>query len=103
MTSCGAPPQNTPTEVGGDQTVLAGVVTLTGTSFAGAYVRLLDESGNFVAEVVSSANGQFRFYLVAGRWTLRVLSRAGTSTTTVLIGEADKRKTVEVSLDNSTS
>ena len=40
-------------------------------------MRLLDASGEFTAEVVTSAAGQFRFFAAPGTWTLRALSRAG--------------------------
>src|SRR5690606_40680347 len=42
------------------------------------YVRLLDGTGEFTAEVVSSEAGQFRFFAAPGTWTVRALSRAGT-------------------------
>ena len=35
----------------------------------GAYVRLLDGSNEFTAEVVTSATGQFRFFAAPGSWT----------------------------------
>ena len=50
---------------------------------AGAYVRLLDATGEFTAEVVTSAAGQFRFFAAPGTWTLRALSRQGNGDTTV--------------------
>ena len=40
----------------------------------GAYVRLLDSSGEFTAEVPTSATGQFRFFAGPGEWTLRTLA-----------------------------
>jgi len=43
----------------------------------GAFVRLLDGSGEFTAEVVSSASGAFRFFAAPGTWTLRALHRSG--------------------------
>jgi hypothetical protein len=36
-------------------------------------VRLLDENGEFTAEVPTSATGQFRFFARPGKWTLRAL------------------------------
>ncbi len=74
--SCGAP-------VGGPsvdsidvtkQSVIQGVVTRGATPVDGAYVRLLDGSGEFTAEVPTSATGQFRFFAAPGRWTLRTLA-----------------------------
>jgi Protein of unknown function (DUF1416) len=40
----------------------------------GAYVRLLDASGEFTAEVPTSATGHFRFFAAPGSWTLRTLA-----------------------------
>jgi hypothetical protein len=39
-----------------------------------AYVRLLDKSGEFTAEVPTSATGHFRFFARPGDWTLRTLA-----------------------------
>jgi hypothetical protein len=39
-----------------------------------AYVRLLDRTGEFTAEVPTSATGHFRFFAAAGDWTLRTLA-----------------------------
>ena len=40
----------------------------------GAYVRLLDSTGEFTAEVPTSATGHFRFFAAPGCWTLRTLA-----------------------------
>ena len=66
--------------------VLNGQVTSGGTPVGGAYVRLLDATGEFTAEVVSSATGAFRFYAAPGRWTVRALAAAGTGQRTVEAG-----------------
>src|SRR6188474_346122 len=39
-----------------------------------AYVRLLDGTGEFTAEVPTSATGHFRFFARPGDWTLRTLA-----------------------------
>ena len=39
-----------------------------------AYVRLLDRTGEFTAEVPVSATGHFRFFAGDGEWTLRTLA-----------------------------
>ena len=41
---------------------------------SGAYVRLLDKTGEFTAEVPTSATGHFRFFAAPGEWTLRTLA-----------------------------
>ncbi|WP_184822376.1 DUF1416 domain-containing protein [Jiangella mangrovi] len=56
------------------QTVIQGVVQRDDAPLAGAYVRLLDSTGEFTAEVPTSATGQFRFFAAPGRWTVRTLA-----------------------------
>jgi len=81
LAGCGAPEQSAPIPAGVDlekETVITGVVQGgDGSPVPGAYVRLLDASGEFTAEVVTSTAGQFRFFAAPGSWTLRALSRAG--------------------------
>ena len=63
------------------ETVLSGkVLTSDGSSVAGAFVRLLDATDEFTAEVVTSATGDYRFFAAPGVWTLRAISRNGTAT-----------------------
>jgi hypothetical protein len=54
--------------------IIQGRVVRDGEPVAAAYVRLLDASGEFTAEVVSSATGVYRFYAAPGRWTVRALA-----------------------------
>ncbi len=61
------------------QAVIQGVVTRDGDPVGGAYVRLLDRSGEFTAEVPTSATGQFRFFTAEGDWTVRALAPGGVS------------------------
>src|SRR6188472_3129654 len=56
------------------EAIIQGVVTREGQPVDGAYVRLLDRSGEFTAEVPTSATGQFRFFAAPGEWTLRTLA-----------------------------
>ena len=78
---CGAPEQGTALPASVDiekETVITGIVRADGGDpVAGAYVRLLDATGEFTAEVVTSPAGQFRFFAAPGTWTLRALSRQG--------------------------
>src|ERR1700716_348844 len=67
----------------GSRTVISGVVKTTEGPLAGAWVRLLDQSGEFVGEMVTPPNGGFRFYLTPGSWVLRVLSARGVAETPV--------------------
>lgn len=60
------------------ETVITGrVVDGSGQTVGGAFVRLLDGSDEFTAEVVASATGDFRFFAAPGNWTLRALSPVG--------------------------
>ncbi|MDP3966985.1 MAG: DUF1416 domain-containing protein [Nocardioides sp.] len=56
------------------ETVVQGVVTREGEPVGSAYVRLLDRTGEFTAEVPTSATGHFRFFASPGEWTLRTLA-----------------------------
>ncbi len=55
------------------QTVIQGVVVREDQPVGNAYVRLLDRTGEFTAEVPTSSTGQFRFFAAPGDWTLRTL------------------------------
>jgi len=82
MDMCGAPAQkaNGAGLEGVDlttQTVIQGVVESAGAPVPAAYVRLLDATGEFTAEVVTSATGDYRFFAAPGSWTVRALSPAG--------------------------
>lgn len=74
---CGAPKQGSILVDTGDQTVIQGQVWHDGAPVAGAYVRLLDETDEFTAEVVTSPEGQFRFFAAPGTWKIRSLAPFG--------------------------
>jgi len=78
---CAAPDQSAPIPANVDlekETVITGILTSAeGEAVGGAYVRLLDSTGEFTAEVVTSPEGVFRFFAAPGKWTLRALSRQG--------------------------
>src|ERR1700733_789689 len=78
---CSAPKQGITLPANVDlekETVITGrVVDGSGQTVGGAFVRLLDSSDEFTAEVVASATGDFRFFAAPGTWTLRALSPAG--------------------------
>jgi Protein of unknown function (DUF1416) len=83
---CGAPEQTAQLPAGidlGKEIVLGGKVTSDGAPVGGAFVRLLDATGEFTAEVVSSADGDFRFFAAPGQWTVRALHRTGNGETRV--------------------
>jgi hypothetical protein len=86
MDGCGAPEQTAELPASVDiekETVLNGQVTSGGSPVGGAFVRLLDSTGEFTAEVVSSPDGHFRFFAAPGEWTVRALHRTGNGETTV--------------------
>src|ERR1700741_1861880 len=56
------------------EAVLQGQVLGGGEPVGNAYVRLLDRTGEFTAEVPTSASGHFRFFAGEGEWTLRTLA-----------------------------
>ena len=61
------------------EAVIQGQVVRAGTDgksqpVGNAYVRLLDRTGEFTAEVGTSATGHFRFFAGEGDWTLRTLA-----------------------------
>jgi hypothetical protein len=56
------------------EAIIQGQVLRNGDPVGGAYVRLLDRTGEFTAEVPTSATGHFRFFAGDGQWTLRTLA-----------------------------
>lgn len=56
------------------EAVVQGQVTRGSEPVGNAYVRLLDSTGEFTAEVPTSASGHFRFFAGTGEWTLRTLA-----------------------------
>jgi hypothetical protein len=84
MRTCGATPGG-PDISGIDlstQTLIQGVILRdgegggvpNGAPVGNAYVRLLDSTGEFTAEVPTNADGQFRFFAAPGAWTLVILA-----------------------------
>jgi hypothetical protein len=88
---CGAPVQTLDLE-GIDvakESIVQGTVVKDGAPVPGAYVRLLDSTGEFTAEVQTSATGAFRFFAAPGDWTLRTLTSGSSVDTpaTAKLGE----------------
>jgi hypothetical protein len=77
---CGAPAQTPSLPAHVDitkETVIYGVVSKGDAPVPAAYVRLLDSTGEFTAEVVTSATGDYRFFAAPGSWTLSVMHNSG--------------------------
>jgi hypothetical protein len=66
------------------EAVIQGRVLRGGDPVAGAYVRLLDATGEFTAEVPTSATGHFRFFAGDGSWTIRTLAPGARADRTVM-------------------
>jgi hypothetical protein len=96
---CGAPAGGTalPANVG-NQAVVEGRVTRDGEAVPVGYARLLNEGGEFVAEVPLGADGGFRFFAAPGRWTVRVLAPGGVNTDRPVTAETGRVAAVEVSV-----
>ncbi len=100
VSGCGAPDQAAPVPASVDlekETVITGVVVAGDAPVPGAYVRLLDASGEFTAEVVTSPAGQFRFFAAPGKWTVRALSREGNGDATLAADRGINQVAVAVS------
>ncbi|MBD0324093.1 MAG: DUF1416 domain-containing protein [Aldersonia sp.] len=84
---CSAPTQGQAIPAGVDvekETVITGrVLGGDGQPVGGAFVRLLDGTGEFTAEVVASGTGDFRFFAAPGDWTVRALSSSGNGTAAI--------------------
>jgi hypothetical protein len=63
---------------------------------ANAYVRLLDRTGEFTAEVPTSATGHFRFFAGDGEWTLRTLAPKADPVDTVVVAAIGSVAEVQV-------
>jgi hypothetical protein len=84
----------------GKETVVQGVVLRDGQPVAGAYARLLDDSGEFTAEVPTSVSGGFRFFAAPGAWTVRVLAPGTTADRKV---EATQGQVTELTVELAAS
>ena len=76
--------------------IIQGRVVRDGEPVAAAYVRLLDASGEFTAEVVSSATGVFRFFASPGKWTVRALAPGASGSADVDAGIGFTETRVEI-------
>jgi len=97
--SCAAPVGGAPlTSPIGSQSVIEGTVSRGGTGVESAYVRLLDASGDFTAEVPTDAAGSFRFFARPGDWTLRTLVPRSSPVDLAVSTEAGAITTVTVAV-----
>jgi hypothetical protein len=82
----------------GDQAVVQGHVTRGGTAVAIGYARLLNDGGDFVAEVPLGEDGGFRFFAAPGSWTVRVLAPGGLTADRSVTADTGHLTKVEVAL-----
>jgi hypothetical protein len=80
------------------EAVVQGIVVRDGEPVSPAYVRLLDRSGEFTAEVPTSATGQFRFFAAPGEWTLRTLAPQRDPVDRKVVAEIGEVIEVEISV-----
>ena len=80
------------------ETVIQGQVARAGEPVAGAYVRLLDSSGEFTAEVPTSATGHFRFFAAPGTWTVRTLAPGAQPVDRAVVAAQGRVAEVEVTI-----
>ncbi len=96
---CGAPAGGVVLPAGaGDQAVVQGQVTRDGAAVQTGYARLLNDGGDFVAEVPLGADGGFRFFAAPGTWTVRVLAPGGVSVDQTVTADYGQVSAVEVSV-----
>lgn len=80
------------------EAVVQGRVVRAGEPVGNAYVRLLDRSGEFTAEVPTSATGHFRFFAGDGEWTLRTLAPKADPVDRVVKAQTGSVAEVEISV-----
>jgi hypothetical protein len=98
---CGAPAGGAPVTAATDagaQAVVQGRVTQNGSAVPTGYARLLNESGEFVAEVPLGEDGGFRFFAAPGSWTLRVLAPGNIRAERTVSAQTGKIAQVEVAV-----
>ena len=96
---CGAPAGGAalPADAG-RQAVVQGRVTQNGTAVPVGYARLLNDGGEFVAEVPLGDDGGFRFFAAPGTWRLRVLAPGGVRAERTVSADIGKVADVEVAV-----
>jgi hypothetical protein len=80
------------------EAVIEGHVTRAGAPLPAGYARLLNDGGDFVAEVPLGEDGRFRFFAAPGTWTVRVLAPGGISTDQTVTAGYGRPTALEVSV-----
>ena len=96
---CGAPAGGAAVPAGASgEAVIEGHVTRAGAPLPAGYARLLNDGGEFVAEVPLGEDGGFRFFAAPGTWTVRVLAPGGVSTDQTVTASYGSPTALEVSV-----
>jgi hypothetical protein len=96
---CGAPAGGAPPPASASsEAIIEGHVTRNGTPVPAGYARLLNDGGEFVAEVPLGEDGGFRFFAASGTWTVRVLAPGGVNTDQTVTASHGRLTPVEVSI-----
>jgi uncharacterized GH25 family protein len=80
------------------EAIIQGQVLRAGEPVGNAYVRLLDSTGEFTAEVPTDDAGQFRFFAGDGRWTLRALAPKAETTDRQVVAQVGSVAEVDISV-----
>ena len=80
------------------EAIIQGQVLRSGEPVGNAYVRLLDSTGEFTAEVPTDDAGQFRFFAADGRWTLRTLAPKADPTDRQVVAQVASVAEVDISV-----
>ena len=80
------------------EAIIQGQVVSSGEPVSPAYVRLLVRTGEFTAEVPTSATGQFRFFAGEGEWTLRALAPRHDSVDRTIVAKVGEITEVEIAV-----
>ncbi len=80
------------------EAIIQGRVLRSGEPVGTAYVRLLDRTGEFTAEVPTSPGGEFRFFAGDGEWTLRTLAPKADAVDTIVVAAVGSVAEVTVNI-----
>jgi hypothetical protein len=86
------------TENSSGEAIIEGTVTGGGAPVHVGYARLLNDGGEFVAEVPLGEDGGFRFFAAPGTWTVRVLAPGGARAEETVTADRGHTTTLAVSV-----
>jgi len=100
---CGAPAGGAAVPAGASgEAIIEGHVTRAGTPLSAGYARLLNDGGEFVAEVPLGQDGGFRFFAAPGTWTVRVLAPGGARAEETVSADRGRTASLAVSMAPTT-